>query len=163
MHNVMHEMQFQHQHQHQQQQPPPFCGVPGSELAAMAQAAWGHMDSSMQGMRLPQLGMVDTGRHPSIQEQAQVSLSAQAELELELSLRGSLLVQQQRRIVQLEDELQRAWTEIDRLRTKISSVERERQRCDDDTAKQARLIADSSDPARSATRLRGLFHQPLAP
>ena len=38
-----------------------------------------------------------------------ISLSAQAELELELSLRGSLLVQQQRRIVQLEDELQRAW------------------------------------------------------
>lgn len=41
----------------------------------------------------PQAGM---GEQPSI------SLSAQAELELELSLRGSLLVQQQRRIVQLE-------------------------------------------------------------
>jgi len=47
-----------------------------------------------------------------------MSLSAQAELELELSLRGSLLVQQQRRIVQLEDELQRAWAEIERLKTK---------------------------------------------
>ena len=56
-----------------------------------------------------------------------ISLSAQAELELELSLRGSLLVQQQRRIVQLEDELQRAWAEIERLRTKLSTIERERQ------------------------------------
>ena len=41
---------------------------------------------------------------------APISLSAQAELELELSLRGSLLVQQQRRIVQLEDEpLSQSW------------------------------------------------------
>jgi len=48
------------------------------------------------------------------------------------------LVQQQRRIVQLEDELQRAWAEIDRLRTKIAAVERERQRSDDDAAKQPR-------------------------
>jgi len=71
-------------------------------------------------------------------EQPSISLSAQAELELELSLRGSLLVQQQRRIVQLEDELQRAWAEIDRLRTKIAAVERERQRSDDDAAKQPR-------------------------
>merc|ERR1719272_1415655 len=71
-------------------------------------------------------------------EQPSISLSAQAELELELSLRGSLLVQQQRRIVQLEDELQRAWAEIDRLRTKIAAVERERQRSDDDAAKQVR-------------------------
>jgi len=71
-------------------------------------------------------------------EQASISLSAQAELELELSLRGSLLVQQQRRIVQLEDELQRAWTEIDRLRTKISVAERDRHRTDEDSSKQPR-------------------------
>ena len=60
-------------------------------------------------------------------ETGPISLSAQAELELELSLRGSLLVQQQRRIVQLEDELQRAWAEIERLRTKLGSLERDRQ------------------------------------
>jgi SHAQKYF class myb-like DNA-binding protein len=71
-------------------------------------------------------------------EQSNISLSAQVELELELSLRGSLLVQQQRRIVQLEDELQRAWSEIDRLRTKIASFERERQRNEDDSHKQPR-------------------------
>jgi len=71
-------------------------------------------------------------------QQASISLSAQAELELELSLRGSLLVQQQRRIVQLEDELQRAWAEIDRLRTKIAAAERDRQRTDDDASKQPR-------------------------
>jgi len=108
-------------------QPAPFCGVPGTELAAMAQAAWGQMEG--QGAP-PQA-------HPgAIPEQPSISLSAQAELELELSLRSSLLVQQQRRIVQLEDELQRAWAEIDRLRTKIAAVERERQRSDDDAAKQ---------------------------
>jgi len=137
----MHGMQMPQQQQQQQQQqaPAPFCGVPGSELAAMAQAAWGQMDGAMQPMHHhPPAGLPDPGRHPGIPEQPQVSLSAQAELELELSLRGSLLVQQQRRIVQLEDELQRAWTEIDRLRTKISSVERERQRSDDDGAKQPR-------------------------
>ena len=112
-------------------QPAPFCGVPGTELAAMAQAAWGQME----GAAGPQ------GHPGTIPEQPSISLSAQAELELELSLRGSLLVQQQRRIVQLEDELQRAWAEIDRLRTKIAAVERERQRSDDDAAKQARAAA----------------------
>ncbi|KAL1510153.1 hypothetical protein AB1Y20_006484 [Prymnesium parvum] len=70
--------------------------------------------------------------------QASISLSAQAELELELSLRGSLLVQQQRRIVQLEDELQRAWGEIERLRGKLGSLERERQPNDDDGQRQPR-------------------------
>ena len=97
----------------------------------MAQAAWGQME----GAAGPQ------GHPGTIPEQPSISLSAQAELELELSLRGSLLVQQQRRIVQLEDELQRAWAEIDRLRTKIAAVERERQRSDDDAAKQARAAA----------------------
>mmetsp|Transcript_23941 Transcript_23941/g.50809 ORF Transcript_23941/g.50809 Transcript_23941/m.50809 type:complete len:281 (-) Transcript_23941:675-1517(-) len=121
--------------QHHLQQPAPFCGVPGSELAAMAQASWGMDPSHQHGMHHP--AMQDQGRHGSmVLEQPAVSLSAQAELELELSLRGSLLVQQQRRIVQLEDELQRAWTEIDRLRTKISTVERDRHRQEDDTAKQ---------------------------
>ena len=80
-------------------------------------------------------GMPGMGGNP-MPEQASISLSAQAELELELSLRGSLLVQQQRRIVQLEDELQRAWSEIDRLRTKIAAAERDRQRTDDDSSKQ---------------------------
>jgi SHAQKYF class myb-like DNA-binding protein len=67
-----------------------------------------------------------------------ISLSAQAELELELSLRGSLLVQQQRRIVQLEDELQRAWAEIERLRTKLGALERERQPNDEDGSRAPR-------------------------
>ena len=47
-------------------------------------------------------------------------------------------MQQQRRIVQLEDELQRAWSEIDRLRQKIAAAERDRQRTDDDSSKQPR-------------------------
>ena len=106
--------------QPQGSQPAPFCGVPGTELAAMAQAAWGQMEGNAQP--------VPAGQPGPMPEQPSISLSAQAELELELSLRGSLLVQQQRRIVQLEDELQRAWAEIDRLRTKIAAVERERQR-----------------------------------
>ena len=71
-------------------------------------------------------------------EQSSISLSAQAELELELSLRGSLLVQQQRRIVQLEDELQRAWSEIERLRTKLGALERERTPNDEDGSRQPR-------------------------
>jgi len=116
--------------QPQGSQPAPFCGVPGTELAAMAQAAWGQMEGNAQP--------VPAGHPGPMPEQPSISLSAQAELELELSLRGSLLVQQQRRIVQLEDELQRAWAEIDRLRTKIAAVERERQRSDDDAAKQPR-------------------------
>lgn len=95
----------------------------------MAQAAWGQMEGA---------AAQPPGHPGTIPEQPSISLSAQAELELELSLRGSLLVQQQRRIVQLEDELQRAWAEIDRLRTKIAAVERERQRSDDDAAKQPR-------------------------
>ena len=66
-------------------------------------------------------------------------LSAQAELELELSLRGSLLVQQQRRIGQLEDELQRAWAEIERLRGKLGAIERDRTPCDgEDGSRQPR-------------------------
>jgi len=93
-------------------------GMPGGDGGSMANA----MVPGQQGMP----------------EQASISLSAQAELELELSLRGSLLVQQQRRIVQLEDELQRAWAEIDRLRTKIAAAERDRQRTDDDSSKQPR-------------------------
>ena len=71
-------------------------------------------------------------------ETGPISLSAQAELELELSLRGSLLVQQQRRIVQLEDELQRAWAEIERLRTKLGSLERDRAPNDEDGSRQPR-------------------------
>jgi len=92
----------------------------------------GQMGGGMGG------AMVPTGMGGQMAEQASISLSAQAELELELSLRGSLLVQQQRRIVQLEDELQRAWTEIDRLRTKLSVAERDRHRTDEDSSKQPR-------------------------
>ena len=151
------------------QQQQGFCGVPGAELAAMAQAAWGQMDSGggaqqqgnpmqqqqvQMGMQANLLGGAEQSMQggmgsamvPSVPqmggqmaEQAPISLSAQAELELELSLRGSLLVQQQRRIVQLEDELQRAWSEIDRLRTKIAAAERDRQRTDDDSSKQVRI------------------------
>ena len=71
-------------------------------------------------------------------DHSSISLSAQAELELELSLRGSLLVQQQRRIVQLEDELQRAWSEIERLRIKLGALERERTLNDEDGSRQPR-------------------------
>mmetsp|Transcript_2341 Transcript_2341/g.4860 ORF Transcript_2341/g.4860 Transcript_2341/m.4860 type:complete len:257 (-) Transcript_2341:916-1686(-) len=129
-------MQAPQQPSQSQGPPPPFCGVPGAELAAMAQAAWGQMDTigapSASPLNGPPIHPGGMGEQPSI------SLSAQAELELELSLRGSLLVQQQRRIVQLEDELQRAWAEIDRLRTKMAAVERERQRSEDDSQKQPR-------------------------
>ena len=69
---------------------------------------------------------------------AQAATSGAAELELELSLRGSLLVQQQWRIVQLEDELQRAWAEIERLRSKLGALERERQPNDEDGQRQPR-------------------------
>jgi len=44
-----------------------------------------------------------------------------AELELELQLRGSLLVQQQRRIVQLETELQKAWQQMEFMRVQLVS------------------------------------------
>ena len=166
-----------------------FCGVPGADLALMAQAAWGQMDGGAGGSvggahlgaahlaaaqhpcaMVPQCGGMSSGScagdgllgpgggmHPGagmqggpgmhaglgagqMHDQAcmSISLSAQAELELELSLRGSLLVQQQRRIVQLEDELQRAWSEIDRLRVKIQAAERDRQRVDEDSSKQPR-------------------------
>jgi len=47
-------------------------------------------------------------------------------------------VQQQRRIVQLEDELQRSWSEIERLRSKLSALERERQPNDEDATRQPR-------------------------
>lgn len=148
-----------------------FCGVPGQDLAAMAQAAWGSMDGTsapqQAGMQAGMAGGMPAGMQAGMAasllgeqsmsaqaaaaamggqmggqmpEQASISLSAQAELELELSLRGSLLVQQQRRIVQLEDELQRAWAEIDRLRTKIAAAERDRQRTDDDSSKQASTL-----------------------
>ena len=50
---------------------------------------------------------------------ADISLSAEAELELEVSLRGSLLVQQQRRILQLESELKRTWDEVARIRDRV--------------------------------------------
>ena len=132
--------------QPQGSQPAPFCGVPGTELAAMAQAAWGQMEGNAQP--------VPAGHPGPMPEQPSISLSAQAELELELSLRGSPLVQQQRRIVQLEDELQRAWAEIDRLRTKIAAVERERQRSDDDAAKQVRY------PPQKRLAHRERRHQP---
>ena len=56
----------------------------------------GKMNDVIQGM-VPQA--------PGDPSLGAMSLTAQAELELELSLRGSLLVQQQRRIVQLEDEV----------------------------------------------------------
>ena len=65
------------------------------------------------------------------------TLGAQAELELELSLRGSLLVQQQRRIAQLEEELQRAWGEIEHIRAHVSAADRDRQRYADDSAAKA--------------------------
>jgi len=92
------------------------------------------MDGATQGLEA-----VAAPTHQGLgQETGPISLSAQAELELELSLRGSLLVQQQRRIVQLEDELQRAWAEIERLRTKLGSLERDRQPNDEDGSRQPR-------------------------
>jgi SHAQKYF class myb-like DNA-binding protein len=93
------------------------------------------MDMSQAGgLDVPPQQQLD----PGAGGQGSLSLSAQAELELELSLRGSLLVQQQRRIVQLEDELQRAWAEIERLRTKLGSLERDRAPLDDEGSRQPR-------------------------
>jgi len=109
-------------------------GMPAGMQAGMAASLLGEQSMSAQAAAAAMGGQMG-GQMP---EQASISLSAQAELELELSLRGSLLVQQQRRIVQLEDELQRAWAEIDRLRTKIAAAERDRQRTDDDSSKQPR-------------------------
>ena len=138
------------------QVPPPFCGVPGAELAAMAQAGWNQMEGGGAAQPAPasHQSCLPPGGQPggALTEQPSISLSAQAELELELSLRGSLLVQQQRRIVQLEDELQRAWAEIDRLRTKIAAVERERQRTEDDSQKQARESAPGGRARRAPPR-----------
>ena len=91
------------------------------------------MEASTQGLEA-----VAAPTPPQGLETGPISLSAQAELELELSLRGSLLVQQQRRIVQLEDELQRAWAEIERLRAKLGSLERDRQPNDEDGSRQPR-------------------------
>ena len=128
--------------------------APGNDADGMGMAAMGGMaggllgDAAAAGMPAWQgagglggggvCGGAPGAMGHQMPEQASISLSAQAELELELSLRGSLLVQQQRRIVQLEDELQRAWAEIDRLRTKIAAAERDRQGPDDDTSKQPR-------------------------
>ena len=92
------------------------------------------MEATPQGLE----GVAAAGGAPQGLEGGPISLSAQAELELELSLRGSLLVQQQRRIVQLEDELQRAWAEIERLRTKLGSLERDRQPADEDGSRAPR-------------------------
>ena len=47
------------------------------------------------------------------------------ELELELQLRGNLLVQQQRRIVQLESELQKTWQQMEYLRMQLEAQEQQ--------------------------------------
>lgn len=47
------------------------------------------------------------------------------ELELELQLRGNLLVQQQRRIVQLENELQKTWQQMEYLRMQLQAQDRQ--------------------------------------
>ena len=150
-------------------------GMPGVDLQSMMQAAWGQMEgigntqNAIPVAPLPPNPQAQTNAAwnainnqnyqaqtaNQVQGQSNVSLSAQVELELELSLRGSLLVQQQRRIVQLEDELQRSWSEIDRLRTKISSFERDRQRTDDDAQKQVSAM-------EKATSCKS-FHPPLTP
>jgi hypothetical protein len=44
--------------------------------------------------------------------------------------------------------LQRAWAEIDRLRTKIAAVERERERSEDDSHKQVQRPRQPLRPAR---------------
>lgn len=49
---------------------------------------------------------------------------AHVELELELQLRGNLLVQQQRRIVQLEDELQKTWQQLEMMKQKLDTQQR---------------------------------------
>ena len=109
-----------------------------------AQARHGGMDPSQLANAAGMGGGMDGGGMgapppgQNLGEGGPISLSAQAELELELSLRGSLLVQQQRRIVQLEDELQRAWAEIERLRTKLGALERERQPNDEDGSRAPR-------------------------
>jgi SHAQKYF class myb-like DNA-binding protein len=111
---------------------------PGTELSVMAQAAWHHQQQEGPGPAALSGPPIMEGQPQGPAGPAPLSL--QAELELELSLRGSLLVQQQRRIVQLEDELHRAWQEIEKLRAKICNAERDRQQRNEDIdlAKQPR-------------------------
>eukprot|EP00164_Ancoracysta_twista_P003507 GFYU01004682.1.p1 GENE.GFYU01004682.1~~GFYU01004682.1.p1 ORF type:complete len:270 (+),score=89.90 GFYU01004682.1:264-1073(+) len=57
-----------------------------------------------------------------------MTVPQQSELELELTLRGNLLIQQQRKIVTLEDELAKALHEINKLRQQIGDYEQEKQK-----------------------------------
>lgn len=86
-------------------------GHPPSPHHAQAQQMQMQMQMQMQPQGQGQGGQGQAGQQP-------ITLRAQAELELELSLRGSLLVEQQRRIVQLEEELQKSWAEVSCLPTR---------------------------------------------
>jgi hypothetical protein len=135
----------------------PGAGIPpglGAGYSLGGDPGMGMPGGGMPGAMVPGAMGGMPGAAGQLPEQASISLSAQAELELELSLRGSLLVQQQRRIVQLEDELQRAWAEIDRLRTKITAAERDRQRTDDDSSKQVSGLRAARAHLNRAAQMR---------
>jgi len=55
-----------------------------------------------------------------------LSIQEQAELEYELRYRGNMIVDQQRKIQQLEDELRQARDQVDMMNTQLSSYEQDR-------------------------------------
>lgn len=62
-----------------------------------------------------------SGRPPS-----SLTLAEQAELEYELRYRGNMIVDQQRKIQQLEEELRQARDQVDMMNSQLSSYEQER-------------------------------------
>jgi len=55
-----------------------------------------------------------------------LSIQEQAELEYELRYRGNMIVDQQRKIQQLEDDLRQARDQVDMMNTQLSSYEQDR-------------------------------------
>eukprot|EP00753_Platysulcus_tardus_P001781 PLAT11531.2.p1 GENE.PLAT11531.2~~PLAT11531.2.p1 ORF type:complete len:103 (-),score=9.78 PLAT11531.2:24-299(-) len=55
-----------------------------------------------------------------------LSSELQSELERELALRSSLLLKQQSRISLLEDELEKAWLQLEQLRSQVDPAELEK-------------------------------------
>jgi SHAQKYF class myb-like DNA-binding protein len=57
---------------------------------------------------------------------ATLSMQEQAELEYELRYRGNMIVDQQRKIQQLEDELRQARDQVDMMNSQLSTYEQDR-------------------------------------
>lgn len=94
--------------------------APGGMMPAGAFDQRGVVDAGLFGASNPYGQPFGMGGVPT--EQHGVS---QVELELELQLRGNLLVQQQRRIVQLENELQKTWQQMEYMRLQLQAHERQ--------------------------------------